>query len=88
MIYPNYDRDYVKLPNYTLVVRDLIDNDGNYAKRNVYGEFTSGYTISQLEKSLIGQRTFNDWKNKIKNDYENPTENNLDNVFNYWDTAQ
>ena len=34
------------------------------------------------------QKTFNDWKNKIKNDYENSTENNLDNVFSYWDTAK
>ena len=61
---------------------------GVFEKRFTTGEFVSGYTISQLEKSLIGQRTFNDWKNKIKNDYENSTENNLDNVFNYWDTAQ
>ena len=88
MVYPNYDADYPNLPNYTLVVRDLIDNDGYFEKRGNYGEFASGYTIAQLEKSLIGQKTFNDWKNKIKNDYENPTENNLDKVFDYWNTAQ
>ena len=32
--------------------------------------------------------SFSKWKNKIKNDYENSTENNLDNVFSYWDTAK
>jgi len=88
MVYPNYDADYPNLPKYTLVVRDLIDNDGYFEKRGSYGEFVSGYTIAQLEKSLIGQKTWNDWKNKIKNDYENPTENNLDKVFDYWNTAQ
>lgn len=88
MVYPNYDRDKINLPNYTLIVKDLIDNDNYFAERLVYGEFTSGYTISQLENSLKYQKTFNDWKNKIKQDYENTTENNLDNVFGYWDTAK
>lgn len=88
MVYPDYDKDGVNLPKYTLVVRDLIDNDDYFAERFTYGEFTSGYTISQIENSLKYQKTFNDWKNKIKQDYENPTENNLDKVFDYWDTAQ
>lgn len=88
MVYPFYNEDRVNLPNYTLVVRDLIDSDGIFEKRFTPGEFVSGYTINQLENSLMDQRTFNNWKNKIKNDYENPTENNLDNVFSYWDTAK
>jgi hypothetical protein len=88
MVYPNYNRDLPNLPKYTLIVRDLIDNDGLYEKRGVYGEFTSGYTISQIESSLKYQKTWNDWKNKIKEDYENPTENNLDTVFDYWNNAQ
>jgi hypothetical protein len=70
------------------VVRDLIDNDGIYEKRFVTGENVSGYTIKQIEDALIGAKTFTDWKNNIKNKYNNATENNLDAVFNYWDTAQ
>ncbi|MBX9808263.1 MAG: hypothetical protein K2X95_10755, partial [Flavobacteriaceae bacterium] len=81
MVYPLYTNDY--FGNYTGVVQDLIDNDGIFGGW-FYGENVNGYTISQLEKSLIGQKTWNDWKNKIKNDYENPTENNLDKVFDYW----
>lgn len=88
MVYPFYNEDRVNLPDYTLVVRDLIDSDGVFEKRFTTGEFVSGYTINQLENSLMYQKTFNDWKNKIKNNYENPTENNLDNVFSYWDTAK
>jgi hypothetical protein len=88
MVYPNYERDGENLPNYTLVVRDLIDSDGRYGKRFIAGEYTSGYTISQIENSLKYQKTWNDWKNKIKNDYENTTENNLDKVFDYWNNAK
>ena len=33
---------------------------------------------------LIGIRYWNDWKNNIKNKYNNGTENNLDAVFDHW----
>lgn len=77
MVYPNY-AIYEKRPDYTLVVKDMIDNDSSPYDR------VTGYTISQLEKSLVGQKTWDNWKNKIKNDYDNPTENNLDQLFSYW----
>lgn len=86
MVYSDYSNEYFK--NYTGVVQDMIDNDGVFGRNFIYDENVSGYTISQLEKSLIGQKTWSDWKNKIKNDYENPTENNLDKVFNYWNNIQ
>ena len=41
-------------------------------------------TQKQIENSLKNVKTWQEWINKIKQDYENPTENNLDTVFNYW----
>lgn len=76
MVYPFYANDY--FGNYTGLVEDMIDND--YSKDDV----VSGYTIREIENSLMYQKKWNDWKNKIKNDYENPTKNNLDQLFNYW----
>ncbi len=32
------------------------------------------------------QKVDNDWKNNIKNSYNNATENYLDDSFNYWNT--
>lgn len=76
MIYNNYTNDY--FGNYTGIVEDMIDNTYSI------GDNVTGYSILQIENSLKYQKTFDDWKNKIKNDYENPTENNLDQLFNYW----
>ena len=41
---------------------------------------------SNLGINRLGETTryVEEWRNKIKQDYENPTENNLDTVFNYW----
>jgi hypothetical protein len=76
MVYTDYTNAYFE--SYTGVVEDMIDN--NYS----IGDNVTGYTIRQIENSLMYQKNWNDWKNKIKNDYENPTENNLDQLFNYW----
>jgi hypothetical protein len=64
--------------NYTGIVKDLIDND------NSRGDNVSGYTIRQIEDALQNQRTWDNWKNNIKNRYANTTKNNLDDLFNYW----
>jgi hypothetical protein len=76
MVYPIYRNTY--FGNYTGIVEDMIDD--NYSANDK----VTGYTIRQIENSLMYQKTWNDWKNKIKNDYENSTENNLDQLFNYW----
>ena len=76
MVYTDYTNKY--FGTYTGVVEDMIDNDYSI------GDNVTGYTIRQIENSLMYQKTWNDWKNKIKNDYENTTENNLDQLFNYW----
>ncbi len=43
-----------------------------------------GYTIRQIEGATLGITSWGQWKNNIKNKYNNGTENNLDELFNYW----
>ena len=76
MVYPNYRNTY--FGNYTGVVEDMIDSN------NSFGDNVSGYTIRQIENSLMYQKNWDDWKNKIINDYDNPTENNLPALFTRW----
>jgi hypothetical protein len=45
----------------------------------------SGYTINQLEQALIGARSWWQWRDNIKNKYNNPTEIYLDELFNNWE---
>ena len=42
----------------------------------------SGYSINQLENALRGSDIWGEWKDRIKGFYNNPTENNLDELFN------
>jgi len=49
-----------------------------------YSDRVSGYTIRQIEDALINERYWNNWMLNIKNKYNNGTENNLDDAFNYW----
>jgi len=44
----------------------------------------SGYSIRQLENALRGSDVWGEWKDRIKGLYNNPTENNLDELFNNW----
>ncbi|MEN9913820.1 MAG: hypothetical protein RL528_554 [Bacteroidota bacterium] len=44
----------------------------------------NGYTLKQLEQSLIGARHWSQWKDNVKNKYDNPTEIFLDELFNNW----
>lgn len=69
--YPSYSGFY------TGVVQDMIDGTGGYDQ-------VSGYTIRQIEDALNGVQTWEAWKNNIKNSYNNATENNLDQLFDYW----
>lgn len=87
MVYPGYIGGATVLPNYTQVVIDMIDpsiipipNTNN----GIRVDNVEGYTIRQIEDALIGQRTFNNWENNIRNRYENGTENNLEALFDNW----
>jgi hypothetical protein len=87
--YPKLVGRAKKMPNYTLVVIDMVDKPGeeslNNGFTNAQGDLVSGYTYREIENSLNEQRTWNDWKNKIKNDHNNATEDNLDALFELWD---
>lgn len=70
--------------DYTLVVADMIDGTGYNNENNGFFDSrdgVSGYTIKQIEDVLSNTSSWNDWKNNIKNRYNNPTENNLDKLF-------
>lgn len=84
-IYSGYSLDYEG--DYTGVVQDMIDSDGktnSISKINVV-EKVSGYTISQLERTLSSTRTWSGWKSNIKAKYNNATEQHLDALFDFWD---
>jgi len=77
--YPDYNGYYSK--NYAMIVQDLIDNDNS---NNIGHDKVSGYTITQMEYALKGAKTWNDWKNNLKNYYNNGTEIYLDDLFSAW----
>ena len=76
MVYATYIPDY--FTDYTGVVHDMIDARSGYDQ-------VSGYTIRQIEDALEDERTWDGWKTNIKNSYENETEENLEDLFDYWD---
>jgi len=88
MVYPDY---LGRAPNpgaYTLIVADMIDGSATASTRTNWGLIDSdgldaveGYTIKQIENTLIGQTSWYDWRDNIKNKYNNATENNLDVLF-------
>jgi hypothetical protein len=77
MVYPNYGNIY--FGNYTGIVEDMIDSD------NSLGDNVSGYNIRQIENSLLDAESWDVWRNKIKNEHDNPTENNLFALFTRWE---
>lgn len=98
MVYPNLNLRYdYSRRAYTGIVEDLIDgikesysyyyyteDDPWKSLTKHYPDRVQGYTIKQLEDALLGQRTWQGWKNNIKTLYNNATENYLDNAFNHW----
>lgn len=43
-----------------------------------------GYNVVQLQAALIGAKSWWEWRDNIKNRYNNSTEANLDELFNNW----
>ncbi len=64
---------------------DMIDdfnqrNNGNgFPLDNV-----NGYTLLELQNAIVYQQTWTQWRNRIAVLYNNPTENNLAELFNNW----
>lgn len=82
----NYQNQTIRSTNhYTSGGYDLIDD----FNQRVYGidhptDNVKGYTINQLQNALIGASSWNEWRDNIKNRYDNPTETYLDELFNNW----
>ncbi len=49
-----------------------------------YTDYVRGYTMPQIESSLEGARTADDWKTNLKTMYKNETESQLDDAFTFW----
>ena len=81
---------------YTQVVVDMIDphppidpatnkpRDINNGSEKLDVDNVTGYTIRQIEDALNEKRSWTDWRNSIINRYDNGTEENLDELFDYW----
>ncbi len=102
MAYSDYDinNDFYSRCCYTGIVRDMIDgtglkksyyyynyDNGDYIDKELsYNDRVSGYTIKQIEDALVNVRTWNEWRDNIKNMHENSTESHLNSAFTYWNT--
>lgn len=93
MVYPLYKGKYCSPGiDYRNVVVDMIDPDViSYPNPNFvsYGfggdqDQVEGYTIVQVQNSLIGPTTWNEWKDNIKNNYSNATAQHMDALFDAW----
>lgn len=72
--------------HYTAAGWDMMDM---LNQRELFGDAfpidrVSGYTIVQLEQALKGAKSWRQWRDKIRNNYSNPTENFLDELFSNW----
>ncbi len=68
---------------YTPLVVDLMDNFNQRFLGNTYpNDNVSGYTIAQIETAMKGAKTLEKWRDNLRDNYDNPTENHLDELFN------
>ncbi len=71
---------------YTSVGFDMTDDFNQRVNGFAYPiDRVSGYTLTQLEQALVGARSWWQWRDNIKNRYNNPTEIYLDELFNNWE---
>ena len=75
----NYDN------HYTTGGYDMIDNFNQRTYSTAYPiDRVNGYTLKQLQDALVGAKSWSQWRDNIKNKYDNPTEIYLDELFNNW----
>ncbi len=86
MVHIGYQGGSTNRPSYTQVVLDMIDSstDLNNGSESLVQDNVNGYTIKQIEDVLSSSSSWDDWRNNLKNTYNNETENNLDALFNHW----
>lgn len=91
--YPFYSLNYSRYL-YTGIVEDLTDGFKTTSS-NYFGDFlefgykeykdsVSGYSITQIEESLNGVLTIEEFLEGLKNNYANETEDKMDAAFRYW----
>lgn len=98
-VYPKYYIYAYSTVAYTGIIRDLMDGAGltkrayyyyekdqfhPYTIPKSYTDYVRGYTMPQIESSLEGARTADDWKTNLKTMYKNETESQLDDAFTFW----
>jgi hypothetical protein len=76
------------MDEYTPLVIDLndaVNQNNNYPQAPV--DRVSGYTLSQMQSALNNSTTLNQWRDKLVNNYNNPTEGNINDAFIYANLA-
>jgi hypothetical protein len=74
-VYTGYSPDYFE--DYSGIVEDMVDGINGYDQ-------VSGYTMKELEDALNEQKTWSNWRDNIKNKYNNGTESKIDELFSHW----
>jgi len=72
---------------YTPIVIDLMDTYNQYKSYDpdeYANDNVSSYSLAQIEEALKGAKTLEQWRDNLKNLYDNPTESNLDELFNFY----
>jgi hypothetical protein len=75
---------------YTPLFIDLIDSENQYLTRSVGdgldrpNDRVQGYTPIQLQESLVRNNNLREVRDYLKNTYSNPTEQYLDELFDYY----
>lgn len=77
-----------QMNEYTPLVIDLVDNLNQntqlgFTSNNRPNDRVSGYTLAQIQDALNGSRNLTEWKNKLVNNHNNPTEGFINDVFDY-----
>lgn len=76
----------LQMDEYTPIVEDLIDNLNQGVTPPNSGfpqDRVIGYNLNQIQNALNNCRDINCWESKLRSNYNNPTENNLTELFNY-----
>jgi len=74
----------VNMNAYTPLVIDLVDGlNQNTLNSYLPVDRVSGYTLNQIQSALNNSRNLTQWKNKLVNNYNNPTDQFIDDVFSY-----
>lgn len=91
--YPLHKGKLYDNPDYSNIIMDLIDNptmEGtstnkkNKGWNNWQGDSVTDYTIKQIQDALVGEKTLYGWRDNLKDDTNNATENNVNAVFDHW----